>query len=105
MWLFTREQSCQCGLPYQIRQWCSYFQSHPSHKADVPGGSSPAGGFAPPLPGVATIAYIGYRALREITDETLPDDPGRWREWYAAHGARTADRFRRFQEEPKREMR
>ena len=37
-----------------------------------------------------------YRALREITDETLPDDPARWREWYAAKGAETLERFRRL---------
>jgi hypothetical protein len=44
-----------------------------------------------------TVAYA-YRALREITDETLPDDAQRWREWYAAHGAETTDRFRKFDE-------
>jgi hypothetical protein len=38
----------------------------------------------------------GYRALREITDEVLADNPRLWREWFAAHGAETADRFRRF---------
>jgi nicotinic acid mononucleotide adenylyltransferase len=38
-----------------------------------------------------------YRALREITDEALPDNPRPWREWYAAHGADTTDRFRRFE--------
>jgi hypothetical protein len=41
------------------------------------------------------VAY-GYRALREITDETLPDDAPAWRQWYAAHGAETTDRFRKF---------
>jgi HEAT repeat protein len=41
-------------------------------------------------------AVYGYRALREITDEALADNPDRWREWYAAHGAETTDRFRRF---------
>lgn len=44
-----------------------------------------------------TIVY-GYRALREITDEALPDDPSRWRQWHAAHGAETLDRFRKFQD-------
>jgi len=43
------------------------------------------------------VAY-GYRALREITDQTLPDSPRLWREWFAAHGAETTDRFRRFEE-------
>jgi hypothetical protein len=43
----------------------------------------------------STVAYA-YRALREITDETLPDAAPRWREWYATHGAATTDRFRRF---------
>jgi hypothetical protein len=40
----------------------------------------------------------GYRALREITDETLPDNAPQWREWYALHGAETTDRFRRFED-------
>jgi hypothetical protein len=40
----------------------------------------------------------GYRALREITDETLPDNAQQWRDWYAAHGAETTDRFRRFED-------
>jgi HEAT repeat protein len=43
-----------------------------------------------------TVKY-GYRALREITDQELGDDPTLWREWYAAHGAETTDRFRQFQ--------
>jgi len=43
-----------------------------------------------------TMKY-GYRALREITDQKLGDDPGPWREWYAAHGAETTERFRQFQ--------
>jgi hypothetical protein len=45
----------------------------------------------------STVAYA-YRALREITDETLPDEAPRWREWYASHGAETTDRFRKFDE-------
>ena len=47
--------------------------------------------------GATDVAYA-YRAMREITDETLPDHAPRWREWYAAHGAETTDRFRRFDE-------
>jgi len=43
-----------------------------------------------------TVKY-GYRALREITDQELGDEPGLWREWYAAHGAETTERFRQFQ--------
>jgi hypothetical protein len=43
-----------------------------------------------------TVKY-GYRALREITDQELGDEPGLWREWYAAHGAETTGRFRQFQ--------
>ena len=43
-----------------------------------------------------TVKY-GYRALREITDQKLGDDPALWREWYAAHGAETTERFRQFQ--------
>lgn len=43
----------------------------------------------------ATRSY-GYRALREITDETLPDDPRQWRTWYAAHGVEVTERFRKL---------
>jgi len=43
-----------------------------------------------------TVKY-GYRALREITDQKLGDEPLLWREWYAAHGAETTERFRQFQ--------
>jgi len=43
-----------------------------------------------------TVKY-GYRALREISDQKLGDDPALWREWYAAHGAATSERFRQFQ--------
>lgn len=46
----------------------------------------------------ATVKY-GYRALREITDQQLGDDPGSWREWYTAHGAETTERFRQFENE------
>jgi hypothetical protein len=44
----------------------------------------------------ATLRVYAYRALREITDETLPDEPLRWREWYAAKGAETLEKFRRM---------
>jgi hypothetical protein len=43
-----------------------------------------------------TVKY-GYRALREITDQEIGDEAGLWREWYAAHGAETTERFRQFQ--------
>jgi hypothetical protein len=39
------------------------------------------------------------RALREITDETLPDESRQWRNWYAARGADTTERFRKFERE------
>jgi hypothetical protein len=39
-----------------------------------------------------------YRALREITDETLPDRAPLWRQWYAARGAETTEKFRRFED-------
>jgi hypothetical protein len=43
-----------------------------------------------------TLRY-GYRALREITDETLKDDARLWRAWYAAHGYETTEKFRKLQ--------
>jgi hypothetical protein len=43
-----------------------------------------------------TVKY-GYRALREITDQELGDEPSPWREWYEAHGAETTEHFRQFQ--------
>jgi hypothetical protein len=46
-----------------------------------------------------TMAVYAYRALREITDETWPDDSRQWRTWYAAHGAATTERFRKFEQE------
>ena len=49
----------------------------------------------------ADIAF-GYRALREITDAGLSDNPRLWREWFAAHGAETTDRFRRFEDSQER---
>lgn len=45
----------------------------------------------------ATIRVFAYRALREITDEDLPDDPLRWRDWYAAKGAETTEKFRKLE--------
>jgi hypothetical protein len=45
----------------------------------------------------------GYRALREITDETLADDARLWRDWYAAHGAETTEKFRKFETERERD--
>ena len=34
-----------------------------------------------------------YQALREISDQSIPNDPGAWRDWYAAHGSERAARF------------
>ena len=48
------------------------------------------------------IRIYGYRALREITDESLPDDPQQWRDWFAAKGAETTERFRALESDPKR---
>ncbi|MEO8682594.1 MAG: HEAT repeat domain-containing protein [Vicinamibacterales bacterium] len=44
-----------------------------------------------------TIRIYGYRALREITDENLPDEARPWREWYATKGAETLERFRKIE--------
>jgi len=41
------------------------------------------------------LAYA-YRALREITDENLPDEAPKWREWYATKGAETLEKFRKI---------
>jgi hypothetical protein len=49
----------------------------------------------------ATVRY-GFRALREITDQTIPDDAAQWREWQGSHGAETMEKFRRFQTEAER---
>ena len=43
------------------------------------------------------IRTYAYKALREITDENLPDDPQKWREWYAAKGAETLEKFRKLE--------
>lgn len=48
-----------------------------------------------------SIRIYGYRALREITDETLPDDSKQWREWYAAKGAETTEKFRKLEPDRK----
>jgi hypothetical protein len=42
-----------------------------------------------------------FRALREITDETLPDDTRVWRDWYAAHGAALNEKFHKFDQSQK----
>jgi hypothetical protein len=43
------------------------------------------------------IRTYAYRALREITDENLPDEAQHWREWYATKGAETLERFRKLE--------
>lgn len=48
---------------------------------------------APSLNSTARL-YV-YQALREITDEPLPNDPAAWRNWYAAHGPERTEEFRR----------
>ena len=45
----------------------------------------------------STIRTYAYRALREITDENLPDEAPKWREWYATKGAETLERFRKIE--------
>jgi len=42
----------------------------------------------------ATTRLWVYQALREITDENLPDDPATWRNWYSTNGAKRIERFR-----------
>jgi len=59
------------------------------------------------VPGLLEIAEDGtvdsviqgyvYRALREITDENIPDDAQQWRVWYATKGAETLERFRKIE--------
>jgi hypothetical protein len=46
----------------------------------------------------ASDVSYAYRALREITDEALSDNAPLWRQWYAAHGAETTEKFRRFED-------
>ena len=50
----------------------------------------------------STVKY-GYRALREITDQTMGDNAGQWQEWYDAHGGETTEKFRRFENEHDRD--
>lgn len=45
----------------------------------------------------ASILAYAYRALREITDETLPDEAQKWREWYATKFAETLEKFRKLE--------
>jgi hypothetical protein len=40
-----------------------------------------------------TRAWV-YQALREITDEGLPDDPATWRNWYSSNGAKKIEQLR-----------
>ena len=42
----------------------------------------------------ATTRSWVYQALREITDETLPDDAATWRNWYSSQGASRVEKFR-----------
>jgi len=42
----------------------------------------------------ATTRSWVYQALREITDEALPDDPATWRNWYSGNGAKRIEKFR-----------
>lgn len=39
-----------------------------------------------------TRAWV-FQALREITDEPLPDDATTWRTWYSTHGAERVEKF------------
>ena len=34
-----------------------------------------------------------YQALREITEQNLPNEPGAWRDWYLNHGQQTIQKF------------
>jgi hypothetical protein len=46
----------------------------------------------------ASDVSYAYRALREITDQALPDNAPLWRQWHAAHSAETTEKFRRFED-------
>ena len=50
----------------------------------------------------STVKY-GYRALREITDQTIGDDAKLWQVWYDAHGGETTEKFRRFETEQEKD--
>ena len=49
----------------------------------------------------SVIRIYAYRALREITDEDLPDDPQKWREWHAARGVERLEKFRALKSPPR----
>jgi len=42
----------------------------------------------------ATTRSWVYQALREITDESLPNDPATWRNWYSSSGTKKMEQFR-----------
>src|SRR5947209_7668025 len=42
----------------------------------------------------ATTRLWVYQALREITDENLPNDPATWRNWYSSKGAERTREFK-----------
>ena len=42
----------------------------------------------------ATTRSWVYQALREITDQNLPNDPATWRNWYSSQGSKLIERFR-----------
>jgi hypothetical protein len=45
-------------------------------------------------PGItAQMRTWSFLALREITDETLPDNPAAWQDWYEKHGAEKRAQF------------
>jgi len=43
----------------------------------------------------ATTRLWVYQALREITNENLPNDPATWRNWYFSKGTERTQEFRR----------
>ena len=43
----------------------------------------------------ATTRLWVYQALREITNENLPNDPATWRNWYSSKGTERTQEFRR----------
>jgi hypothetical protein len=42
----------------------------------------------------ATTRSWVYQALREISDEALPNDAPTWRNWYSSNGAKRIEKFR-----------